>query len=286
VTYTRTVLVSPLGTPAQNGTALLAALSGITDASADKPALLKIEPGIYDLGSSTLQMKPYVDIEGSGEGVTKLLGARRDDLNAGAINGADNAELRLLSITVASGTGAFAIAILCSNASPHITHVTASSDGDTSYAIAIVSGAHPQIERVTATATGGGTIAAGIAAFANTAPLLLDVRLQSQSQTSGLNVGLYATGLINNTQGASVSMLGGIIEVTGAAGVYAIRGATVRLYNAQIIATNLALWIGTAATVRAGATQLDAPTRWGGFVAPTCAGAYDGSFVALNATCQ
>jgi hypothetical protein len=289
--YTRTVLVSPLGTPTQNGTALLAALASITDASADKPALLKIEPGIYDLGSSTLQMKPYIDIEGSGEGVTKLLGARRGDLNAGAINGADNAELRLLSITVASGTGAFAVAILNSNASPHITHVTASSDGDTSYAIAIVSGAHPQIESVTATATGGNTIAAGIAAFANTAPLLIDVRLRATAQTAGL--GLYATGLNDNTQGPSVFMFGGIIEATdpggafAAYGVYPILGATVRLYNVRVASNRVALWVGTAAAVRTAATQLDAPikaTVFQGSIA--CVGAYDGNFVALNANCQ
>lgn len=283
--YLRTVIVSPRATPPDSGAALVAALNAIADASADKPYLLKIEPGVYDLGTTALQMKPYVDIEGSGEGVTRLLGARRADLNAGAINGADNAELRQLSITVASGAGAFAVAILNSNASPHITHVTARSDGDTSYAIANVNGARPQIAQVTAIASGGGTIAAGLAAFANTAPLLVDVRLQSQGQAQGLIVGLYA-------DGASVFMLGGIVEVVGVAGVYAIhdasafQDASVRLYNVRVAATNMALWIGPAVTMRAGATQLDAPIRWAGLSLPACAGAYDGNFTPLNATCQ
>jgi hypothetical protein len=236
-------------------------------------------------------MKPYVDIEGSGEGVTKLLGARRDDLNAGAINGADNAELRLLSITVASGTGAFAIAILISNASPHITHVTASSDGDTSYAIAVFNNARPQIKHVTATAKGGNTIAAGLAAFATTGPLLFDVYLRSEGH--GESYGLYATGLSDNTQGPSVYMFGGIIEATDAGGAYAaygvypIQGATVRLYNIRVAANGAALWVGPAAAVRTAATQLDAPVKatvFQGSIA--CVGAYDGNFVALNANCQ
>ena|SRR5215210_563285 len=47
--YTRTVVVSPAGTPSQNGTALKNALSGITNASETSPYLLKIEPGVYDL---------------------------------------------------------------------------------------------------------------------------------------------------------------------------------------------------------------------------------------------
>jgi hypothetical protein len=50
--YKRTVLVSPVGTPQQNGTALRNALASITGASATNPYLLKIEPGIYDLGGS------------------------------------------------------------------------------------------------------------------------------------------------------------------------------------------------------------------------------------------
>jgi hypothetical protein len=50
--YERTVIVSPVGTGTENGQALLDALARITDASASKPYLLYIEPGIYDLGGS------------------------------------------------------------------------------------------------------------------------------------------------------------------------------------------------------------------------------------------
>ena len=65
--YERTVIVNPVGSNAQNGQALLNALASITDASASKPYLLYIEPETYDLGNRSLQMKPFVDIEGSGE---------------------------------------------------------------------------------------------------------------------------------------------------------------------------------------------------------------------------
>src|SRR5262249_50049593 len=52
--------VRPVGTQAQNGIALLSTLAGITTASSTSPWLLKLQPGIYDIGSSTLAMKPFV----------------------------------------------------------------------------------------------------------------------------------------------------------------------------------------------------------------------------------
>ncbi len=70
--YRRTVVVSPVGTEAQNGAALLAALAGITDASATNPYLIKIEPGVYDIGASSIVMKSHVDIMGSGSNVTRI----------------------------------------------------------------------------------------------------------------------------------------------------------------------------------------------------------------------
>lgn len=66
--YARTIIVSPVGTYAQNGAALQAALANITDAASDNRYLIKVEPGIYDVSAGgKIIMKSYVDIEGSGE---------------------------------------------------------------------------------------------------------------------------------------------------------------------------------------------------------------------------
>lgn len=98
VAYVRTVLVSPLpaGTTLQNGAALVAALAGITTASATNPWLVKIEPGVYDLGTTPFAMKPYVDLNGSGEDMTTLT-SEVDDGNP-AFTGAASSELRLLTV--------------------------------------------------------------------------------------------------------------------------------------------------------------------------------------------
>jgi hypothetical protein len=114
----RTVLVSPQSTPAASGTALLEALASITGASAAEPYLLKIEPGIYDIGSNSLQMTPYVDIEGSGENTTEIEGT-----TAGAVVvGCDHAEIRNLTVENQGGN-TFAYGISIVSASPKITNV-------------------------------------------------------------------------------------------------------------------------------------------------------------------
>jgi hypothetical protein len=129
--YERIVVVSPVGTNnAQNGQALLNALASITDASANKPYLLYIEPETYDLGDGSLTMKPFVDIEGSGELNTVITsGVGPPDCSLGTVNGADNAELRFLTVRNTGASGC-KTAISIDASSPRLTHVTAQSTAD------------------------------------------------------------------------------------------------------------------------------------------------------------
>ncbi len=108
--YARTVLVSPVGTAQQNGTALLAAMAGITTASATNPWLLNIEPGVYDVGTTSLALQSYVDIEGSGEDTTTITGTSpasgtyRGTVTAASVAGV---ELRSLTVTAAAAASSF-----------------------------------------------------------------------------------------------------------------------------------------------------------------------------------
>ena len=99
--FLRTVVVSPAATPTASGNALISALAAIT-ASDVNPYLLKIEPGIYDLGTQTLAMQPYVDIEGSGEIVTTITSAT-NNFSLGTVNAASNSALRQLTVTGTAG---------------------------------------------------------------------------------------------------------------------------------------------------------------------------------------
>lgn len=73
--------------------AAMAALSSwCPGPSQESPCLIKVMPGVYDLGVSPLVMAPYIDIEGSGADVTRIVGQVKVGLYA------INAELRAISV--------------------------------------------------------------------------------------------------------------------------------------------------------------------------------------------
>jgi hypothetical protein len=108
VDFVRTEVVSPIpANPVASGSRLLRALAGITGASATDPYLIKVEPGLYDLDGRSLVMRPFVDIEGSGEGVTIV----QSTVNAvGTVQGADHAELRRLTVVNRTAVNGIALA--------------------------------------------------------------------------------------------------------------------------------------------------------------------------------
>lgn len=127
-------------------TSIQAALDSITDASAGNPYLVWVAPGTY---TETVTMKPYVDIEGAGELVTKIAG-----VSFFAVMGAGNAELRFL--TVENNTGGDEItAIYNGSDSFRLTHVTAMvSGGVINYGVRNEASS-ATMTHVTASATGG-----------------------------------------------------------------------------------------------------------------------------------
>jgi hypothetical protein len=145
------IIVAPSG---GDYTSPVDAMNSITDASSTNPYLVKIMPGVYDIGTGSVQMKPYVDIEGSGELTTNITGTVSSG-SAGVVNGADNAEIRFLTVEN-MGTGSYTIAIYNSNASPKITHVTATASGvSTSIGVRNFNSS-PTMTNVTATALAEG----------------------------------------------------------------------------------------------------------------------------------
>ena len=137
VDYQRTVVVSAVGpTAVANGAALIAGLSSITGGfpapSSTDRYLLKLEPGIYDVGVTSLQIPSYVDIEGSGEGVTLVRGIAENAFSAGTgvISVSENSAVRHLSVenNVDSNLADSAALILEGGSQAH--HVTATATGN------------------------------------------------------------------------------------------------------------------------------------------------------------
>ncbi len=90
----------------------VAAMNSITDASFTNPYLLYIGPGQYTL-TTALAMKPFVNVTGSGEQVTWLIGNISSDAadeTSAIVKGANNAALSNLSVSNTGG-GEYSIGI-------------------------------------------------------------------------------------------------------------------------------------------------------------------------------
>lgn len=147
--YQQTVIVSPTpGNAVASGNALLAAVSGLPAASWGTRYLVKIEPGVYDLQTTPLVMRRWVDIEGSGRETTLLRGrGLPGPASTGVVHGADNAELRSLSIHVFDDESA--IGILNDGSSGRFTdlQITATS-AQSCWGIRNLNGSEPQIKDI------------------------------------------------------------------------------------------------------------------------------------------
>lgn len=148
--YANVIIVAKRGGDADT---ITGALNSITDASDTNRYLIKVMPGVY---TETVMLKSYVDIEGAGELATRITYTGTADDTAGTVVGADDAELRFLTIEN-TGENDMAIAILNQTAAPRLTHVTAIASGGTSFNYGILNfSSAPTMTNVTATGAGEG----------------------------------------------------------------------------------------------------------------------------------
>lgn len=205
--YTRTLVVGPVGTPAQNGTALLAAMAAIpTPASQADAWLLKLEPGEYDLGTSPLTMKEWVDVEGSGEAVTTVSGAACGPFT-GTVIGAEDTELRMLSVeNTCSTPGQYSQAVYSGADGTLLRrlHVTLGTADVVSHGI-WVTGSGVMIEDVVVTIADG-TTAYGV--YSTGASLTLTGARASVSCTDEC-VGIYIAGDASSARHITATASGG-----------------------------------------------------------------------------
>ena len=106
-------------------TSIQQALNSITDNSATNPYLVWVAPGIY---TERVTMKPYVDIEGAGELVTKITSTGSLTPTLATVVGANDAELRDLTVENTGGNYN-ATAIYTQGSSPSFAHLTVTASG-------------------------------------------------------------------------------------------------------------------------------------------------------------
>lgn len=281
--------------------------------SEDTPCLLKIMPGLYDVGSSPVVMQPFIDIEGSGENVTKITGAISTSFPAstGAVKGENNAEIRFLTVENTGG-GTTTAAIFNSSKSPSILHVTATvSSGHYRYGV-YNSGSSPTMTNVSVTVTDETTDSNYGVYNSSSSPMMTNVRV-TVTKTGGSGAttyGVYNTSSSPIMTNVTVSASGGdesygvlnfnssptITNLTAeASGSGTNRGVSnsgtgvVEIRDSSIKASGGAVPqslynYGAQAHMFVGITKLDgAVLNDNG--ALTCIGAYDTTLNVLDASC-
>jgi len=189
--------------------------------SISNPCLVKIGPGEYDLGSTTLQMRSYVDIQGSGQNVTRILGSAHPSAFVGTVHGAINAVIRDLTVEDAGGTtNSTAILNYGFAAAVEISNVTAIAYGGSQNAAIKYqnnTNTRGKLFNVHAEATGG-TNATGIQMSCGTVELNNAVAIASGASSN--NTGFRDS---NGSCGADGSIISGLrAEASGGVNAYAI----------------------------------------------------------------
>jgi len=204
-------------TPTAGGTALWITLINITDNSASKPYLITLDPGVYDLGDTRLQLKPWIDIQGSGQGNTIIQGfgnPTAGDLLNGVVKGASSMELRNLQIKCLGGGGRNGIALYNSLASPTLRNVTiVASGGDSNWGIRN-NGGSPLIEDSTITVSGGSS-AYGIVDTSSTAS-----KPTVRRSVIGVSGATTTFGIYNDLSGMPAEVRDTKITVSGTTSAY------------------------------------------------------------------
>jgi hypothetical protein len=303
--YTHTVIVHPDPDPLVAGENLIRALEAISNPSAANPYLVKIEPGIYDLGAGSLYLRPYIDVEGSGEGVTTITSSVPTGF--GTVVGADNSELRFLTVKNTGEAGQQVVALFSERASPRYSHLrVVVSGGAENQAIHISNGA-PVLDHVVASATGGGT---AIGVMNLNAALTVSGSTFSAADATGANTGyLSSMGGTSRATDSTMTASGGEIAagVKTNNGVHTLVNMTVSgsgattsygIYNGWRVATpavnvhqsRIAGWTNSVFSfggpVKVGASQLTGPLATTGTGTVTCAASYNENYVALTPGCE
>jgi hypothetical protein len=158
--YQNVVVVAKSGGDFTTITAALASITAAGDASDTNHYLIKVAPGTYN---EQVTMKEFVDIEGSGELTTKITSTGSDKWHTGTLVGANNAELRFLTVEN-TGKAEVATAIANYSAAPRLTHVTASASGGLTFNVGVSNGnsSATTMTDVTAKASGGSDTAVGV----------------------------------------------------------------------------------------------------------------------------
>ena len=242
-------------TPVENGAALRAALASVTDASATKPYVIQLAPGVYELGGTTLAMKPHVSIAGAGASVTRITGDQgQSTFGEALVLGADRTLLRDVTVANRGDAGA-------------VFHSVVAVSGGAAMRIedAVLEAERARRRGYVLIATGGSSVD------------VRESRLVSDSEE--------LPSVVIAIEGSDFRIRGSELVATGRDQAY---GLTVRDAGSTAVVENSSIASPVTALNAAGGTVTVGASRVEGAAsgAVTCVASYNGNFAPLGAGCN
>jgi hypothetical protein len=228
--YQRTTIVFSGGTPAANGTALLNAVAAITTASSTNPWLIKVEPGIYDLGTSELQMKTFVDIEGSGRNATFIQKTASLTVNSTVVRVPAGVDAELRNLTVVSQVSGVGTGILNASTEFKLTRVNIEVDSFSDATGFLSTAGNPRLSQVfpRVNSTSGEAVGVDIQAGG---PVINEMFIFILDSSTTANVGMRLSGGASPiVEGVSAVITGGPRNI----GIEVLDSSTPRITNVRI----------------------------------------------------
>jgi hypothetical protein len=273
--FTRTKIVDPAGTPAQNGKDLIAAVNSIDDSGASNPYLVQLGPGTYDLGELAIAMPRYVELAGAGPGVTTVTSSTE------TLNSAPADELRDLRID-AQGPAATALTVT-DPMTVYDSLVTASGSGATAFNIAGGGSLDLRDSAIEVDAGNGTSAVTALNLNSGSATLASDSVTATASSTAAVAV---------SNRNGSAALRSSTVKASGSAGSASYGLATSGTGTITADSSSIA---GSAAainnngnsqsTIRVGASKVDGAALTPGFGTVTCVASYSAAYAPLSAAC-
>jgi len=259
--------------------------------SAANPCLIKVFPGLYDLGNTTLTLQyDYLDMAGSGSNVTTIRGQQ----STAIVSVTGNAHIHDIAVENNSGAG-YSATMKIDGASPQLAHVVLKSDSGTeniSQALKVINGGHPQVNNSHLISLGRAGVVS-LSVFDSSLDLY-DSKLESLGSSGGNHDAIY---LYNSNLTAHRS------EFIGQAGISISMdnsGASpykVTVEHSVVEGSPQAFSSGASSSSIVSVAFADSKLTgvvgpvWtdpmiGDNYYPTCIGNYNGNFQALDYACQ
>ncbi len=251
------------------------ALDSITDASDDNPYLLWLTPGVYN---EQVTMKPYVDIEGLGENVTRITYSGSDDSTQATVIGASHAGLRNITVENTGGIDDdYAIAIYNDATKNNFTNVTAIASGGTTAMGFYNLDSSPLISGATISVTATTDQSAWGVSNVTSSPFIEDSTILMTCSNMGCGA------VANDSSSTSIrdsALAGGVVNTADG------DNYTVTISNSQITlvtGTTNSIINDSEYTVQVALTLLEGYSVTTGTV--NCAGVYDENYNFYTNTC-